>query len=55
VDRRYDLTFEVAAQNIFNKINFAQPVGTLGSALFGKSNALARTLSSSSANRVIDL
>jgi hypothetical protein len=49
---RYSLRFESSAQNIFNRRNLAQPVGTLGSPLFGKSNALA---GSSSANRILNL
>lgn len=38
---RYNLTFAVSARNIFNRVNLATPVGTLGSPFFGESNALA--------------
>jgi hypothetical protein len=54
-DRRYDLALAVDAQNVFNTVNLAQPVGTLGSPLFGKSNAIEGGMFSSSANRVIQL
>jgi len=54
--RRYNLTFSVAARNIFNRVNLAPPVGTLGSPLFAQSNALAAgPFSSGSASRRIDL
>jgi hypothetical protein len=54
--RRYNLTFSVAARNIFNRVNLAPPVGTLGSPLFAQSNALAGgPFSSGSASRRIDL
>jgi hypothetical protein len=52
MDRRYSLSFNVSAQNVFNHVNLAQPVGTLGSPLFGISNGLA---GSPSANRIINL
>jgi hypothetical protein len=39
--RRYSLTFNVDARNIFNKVNRANPIGNLSSSLFGQSNALA--------------
>jgi hypothetical protein len=55
-DRRYSLTFSVAARNIFNNVNLATPIGNLNSPLFGESNALAGgPFSSTSANRRIDL
>ena len=55
-DRRYDLTFSIAASNVFNDVNLQTPSGTLGSPFFGKSNALAGSpFSSSAANRRIDL
>jgi hypothetical protein len=44
------------ARNVFNTVNLAQPVGVLGSPLFGKSNALAGGFFSSPAsNRSINL
>jgi hypothetical protein len=52
MDRRHSLSFNVSAQNVFNHVNLAQPVGTLGSPLFGISNGLA---GSPSANRIINL
>jgi len=39
--RRYNLTLSVNARNIFNDVNYAQPIGTLGSRLFGESTSLA--------------
>ncbi len=54
--RRYNLTFSVAARNIFNRVNLAPPVGNLTSPLFAQSNALAAgPFSSGSASRRIDL
>ncbi|MFZ3213934.1 MAG: carboxypeptidase regulatory-like domain-containing protein [Terriglobales bacterium] len=55
-NRRYNLTFSVSARNIFNHVNLAAPVGTLGSSLFAESNAIATgPYSSGSAPRRIDL
>jgi hypothetical protein len=50
--KRYGLTFEVSAQNVLNKVNLAQPVGVLGSPLFGTSTSLS---GSSAANRTVNL
>jgi hypothetical protein len=56
VPRRYSLNFAAMGRNIFNNVSLAQPVGVLGSQLFGKSNALAGGFfSSPAANRSIDL
>ncbi len=55
VDRRYYLTVGADAQNVFNQVNLAPPVGTLTSPLFGRSIALNPSTGSTSANRVIDL
>src|SRR5829696_1716261 len=38
---RYNLTFSVNFQNLLNHPNFNNPVGNLGSALFGRSTATA--------------
>jgi hypothetical protein len=38
---RYNLTFSLNFQNILNHANFANPVGNLGSGLFGQSTATA--------------
>jgi hypothetical protein len=55
-DRRYNLTFGVNARNVFNKVNFANPSGILGSRLFDQPNALqSGPFSNSAANRRIDL
>ena len=55
-NRRYNLTFSVAARNIFNRVNLAAPVGNLDSPFFAQSNALAAgPFSSGSAPRRIDL
>ena len=55
-DRRYNLTFGISARNVFNKVNFANPSGILGSRLFDQPNALQTgPFSNSAANRRIDL
>jgi len=38
---RYSLTFSLNFQNILNHVNFANPVGNLGSGLFGQSTSTA--------------
>jgi Carboxypeptidase regulatory-like domain len=54
--QRYNLTLSVSANNIFNNVNLATPVGNLSSPLFGLSNNVAgRPFSSPSANRRIEL
>jgi hypothetical protein len=51
-NRKFNMTLDVQAQNLFNIINVAPPTGVLGSPNFGKSNALAgRMFSSGSASR----
>ena len=32
---RYSVTFQINASNLFNRVNFGQYSGTLGSAFFG--------------------
>jgi hypothetical protein len=55
-NRRYGVTFSIAARNIFNNVNVLQPIGNLTSPLFGESNGLAgRPYSDSSSNRRLDL
>jgi len=55
-NNRYNLTFSVAARNIFNNVNLATPIGNLSSPLFGQANGLAGgPYSSATANRRIDL
>ncbi len=55
-NKRYGLTFAVAARNVFNNVNLATPVGNLSSPVFGQSNGLAGgPYSSNTANRRIDL
>ncbi len=55
-NRRYSLTFTLMAHNLFNVVNYAAPVGTLSSPLFGESTALAGGMfGNSSANRTINL
>ena len=39
--KRYNLEFSIWAQNVFNNVNLASPIGTLDSPLFGRSNAIA--------------
>ncbi len=40
-NQRYNLTFSVAARNLFNRANLATPIGNLDSPIFGQSNGLA--------------
>ncbi|MFZ0794127.1 MAG: carboxypeptidase regulatory-like domain-containing protein, partial [Candidatus Korobacteraceae bacterium] len=55
-NHKYNLTFSDSARNLLNNVNYAPPIGILGSNLFGTSNALAPApFSSGSANRRIDL
>jgi len=55
-DRRYNLTFGVNARNVFNKVNFTNPSGILGSRFFDTPNQLqGGPFSNSAANRRIDL
>lgn len=56
-DRRYNLTFNVSARNVFNIVNVAAPNGVLGSPFFGQSNSLVQNgpFSSAGSNRRIDL
>ena len=55
-DRRYSLMFGVNARNVFNKVNFANPSGILGSRFFDTPNQLqSGAFSNSAANRRIDL
>jgi hypothetical protein len=56
-DRRYSLTFGATARNVFNKVNFANPSGILGSRFFDTSNGIAQNgpFSNGAANRRIDL
>jgi hypothetical protein len=55
-DRRYSLTFGASARNIFNKVNYANPSGILGSRFFDTPNQLqSGPFSNSAANRRIDL
>jgi Carboxypeptidase regulatory-like domain len=53
---RYSLTFSVNARNVLNKVNAANPIGTLSSPNFGQSIASAGgPFSSAAANRKIEL
>lgn len=54
-DSKYTLALGVSVHNAFNNVNLGQPVGNLGSPLFGQSNSLAGgPFSSQAANRRID-
>lgn len=54
--RKYSLTFSVQALNLFNDINYGQPVGTVNSPWFGQSTSLAYGIySSGSASRRVYL
>ena len=57
-DRRYTLTFSVAARNLLNTVNLAAPIGNLSSPLFGSSVAIAggrRGPVSGGANRNLEM
>ena len=54
--RRYSLTFSASARNLFNRVNFAPPIGNLSSPLFGTSNAIASGFGgTATANRRLEL
>jgi hypothetical protein len=55
VQRKYNISFFVAGQNILNHVNLANPVGVIGSPLFGESTALASNFGTGSANRTLNL
>lgn len=55
IERKYTLGFGLAAQNLLNHPNLAQPVGVLGSSLFGKSTALTNIFGSGSADRTLNV
>ncbi|HEX8137608.1 MAG TPA: carboxypeptidase regulatory-like domain-containing protein [Pyrinomonadaceae bacterium] len=42
VNKRYNVTFSINFQNIFNRTNLGPPVGNLSSPLFGESTSMAR-------------
>jgi hypothetical protein len=48
-DRKYALNFSVQALNLFNNINYGQPIGTVNSSRFGQSTSLAPGMFSSGA------
>jgi hypothetical protein len=56
-DHRYSVSFSVSARNAFNKVNFGNPSGILGSRFFDTPNGLASNgpFSNGAANRRIDL
>ncbi len=55
-DRRYNLTFGVSARNVFNKVNYGNPSGILGSRFFDTPNGLqGGPFSTGAAVRRIDL
>jgi hypothetical protein len=62
-NHRYNVTFSVAARNIFNNVNLTTPIGNLGSPLFGQSNGISTGFGpgggggpgGATANRKIDL
>lgn len=55
-NRKYQVTFMVRARNLFNSVNYAAPVGVVGSPRFGQYTALAGGFfSSASSNRSLDL
>ena len=56
-DRRYTVTFSVAARNLLNTVNLAPPVGNLSSPSFGTSVATStgRRGGGGGANRILEL
>lgn len=50
--RRYSLSLDAYVRNLFNNVNLAPPIGTVGSPLFGRSNALS---GGQGANRTINM
>ena len=55
-DRKFTLSFNLMARNLFNHVNEAAPVGTLTSPFFGQSIALAGgPFGSGAYNRRLDL
>jgi len=56
-DRRYNVSFGVSARNVFNKVNFGNPSGILGSRFFDTPNGVAQNgpFSNGAAIRRIDL
>ena len=55
-DRRYNFTLGANVRNVFNKVNYANPSGILGSRFFDTPNNLqSGPFSNSAANRRIDL
>jgi hypothetical protein len=55
IERKYNLRFFIAGQNVLNHVNLAPPVGVLGSPLFGQSTALANRFGTGSANRTLNV
>ena len=56
IERRYTWGIGIGSENILNHRNLAQPVGVLGSPLFGQSTALHNAWGESgSANRTVNL
>jgi hypothetical protein len=55
IERKYNLGFGVASDNIFNHVNLGPPVGVLGSPLFGTSNSLATIFGSGASNRTVNV
>jgi hypothetical protein len=54
-DRRYTVTFSIAARNLLNRVNLDAPVGNLSSPLFGQSTSIhGFGHGSASANRTIE-
>ena len=56
-NRRYNLTLSVNARNLFNNVNFAPPVASLGSPNFGNFNSITNGggfFGGSAANRRLD-
>lgn len=57
IERKFDLSFTIYAQNVLNHVNYAPPVGTLSSPLFGTFVTLSNGFgaASGSANREVNI
>ena len=54
-ERRYTVELGAYSENILNHVNPAPPIGTLGSPLFGLTDAVNSNFSNGSANRIVAL
>jgi hypothetical protein len=55
IERKYTVGVGISAQNILNHPNLAQPVGVLGSPLFGTSTAMTSVFGPGSYDRTVNV